>query len=1536
MQLNEPTVGIAVIGMSCRMPGAKEPAAYWRNLRDGVEAVRFLSADDLVAAGLDPRLLQHPGYVNAVIRLEDVELFDAAFFGFSPREAELLDPQQRHFLECAWEALERAGCDPQRYRGLIGVYAGVNASHYAFNLYANADLVRTMGMFQISLANDKDHISTRTAYKLNLRGPAVTVQTTCSTSLVAVAQACQSLLNYQCDVALAGASSILLNQNGYLYQEDGIPSPDGHCRAFDAMAKGTVGGSGVGVVALKRLDEALADGDPIHAVIRGFAVNNDGSLKVGYTAPSIDGQADVISMALAMGTIDPETIGYVEAHGTGTPLGDPIEVAALTKAYRDAGAHRNQYCGIGSVKTNVGHLDPAAGVAGLMKAVLALEHCALPPSLHFKQPNPNIDFAASPFYVNAALTDWPAGATPRRAGVSSFGIGGTNAHVVLEEAPQREPGSASRAWQLLLVSARSHGGVDTAASRLAAWLGDHRDTSLADVAWTLQTGRKDFAWRRMALMSEADRAQGIAALAAAGGAVAAGRGGAPQVAFLFSGQGSQYLHMGAELYRGERVFREAFDTCADMLRVHLEDDLRAVVYPSDGFSAEAQARLTQTAWAQPALFAIEYALSRQWQHWGIVPQALAGHSIGELVAACLAEVFTLEAALTLVAARGRLMQAMPPGAMLSVMLPEGALAPLLGDALAISAFNSAEVTVVGGPVPAVDALQCTLQAQGASFRRLQTSHAFHSPMMEPILEPFAEQVRRAMPRAPRVPLLSNVSGDWMTPEQATDPMYWARHVREPVRWHANVQCLLAEPGRLLLEVGPGRALAALARAASPGERAVLHSMPHPNDRQADLPCLLGTLGQLWLHGQEPNWAAYYEAERRLRVELPTYPFERQRFWVDAPRPGSAASAAAAGQRDLERWAHLPQWTASTIDEASLPEALAARAHDWLILGEAAGIGAALVATLTAQGQRVQCVHASEQFARRDDGSLQFDPARSEHYAQLVAELEREGRRPTRVLHLLCHATELPDASAALLRQRGLYSLMYLSQALAALRVDEPIYLAFVADRLHACDAGADPLPDKAAALGLLRVVNQEYPGLCWRSIDIGGTVGEEATALGLLAEMVAHPFEPAVALREGVRLAEHWRALALGAAPGRPPRLREHGTYLISGGLGNIGLAIARELAHSLQARLVLVGRSALPPRWQWDEYLRRHPGDPAAAKISHLLELERAGAQIMVVVADAADANAMHDALTAARQRFGAIHGLIHAAGHTSDATRPLADIDAGYVEAHLRPKADALAVLDALLAAEPLDLVILMSSLSALLGGLGFGAYAAANTYLDAYAAAKNRTGFVPWISVNWDGWDFSGGAAGDALQPSEGVEVLRRLLHRRVERVAISVTALPQRLRQWVYLEAPPKASAPPAPAGGAPAPPTEPATTVQSSNRPALSSEYAPARNEIEAAIIAVWEDLLGVTPIGVADNYFELGGHSLLAIQVASRLRDQFQVKLAVQTLFEAATVQELAQHIAQERATKRGTDEAQLHELLSQIEQMSDEQVQALLAEGEH
>ncbi|HEX6292480.1 MAG TPA: amino acid adenylation domain-containing protein [Herpetosiphonaceae bacterium] len=914
--------GIAIIGMSGRFPGASSVEAFWQNLRAGVESVQFFSDEDVLAAGVNPAQLGDPSYVKARAVFDGAELFDAGFFGYNPREAAIMDPQQRLFLECAWESLEHAGYDSSTYPGLIGVFGGASMNTYLLaNLYPNRDLIGLIGDFQSMIGNDKDYLTTRVSYKLDLKGPAVTVQTACSTSLVAVCLACQSLLQYQCDMALAGGSSIGVPQRGgYLYQEGGIGSPDGHCRAFDAAARGTVGGDGVGVVVLKRLEDALADGDTIHGVITGFAINNDGAIKAGYTAPSVEGQAQVIEAAQAMADVDPETIGYIETHGTATPIGDPIEIAALTQVFR-ARTDKTGFCAIGSVKTNIGHLNAAAGVAGLIKTVLALGHKRIPPSLHFTQPNPQIDFANSPFVVNSRLSPWTARGGPRRAGVSSFGIGGTNAHVVVEEAPQPEPSGPSRPWQLLPLSARSAAALEAATDNLAAYL--EQDANLADVAYTLQVGRRAFGYRRVLLCRDLDDARR---------ALASGRGRLltrfqedqqRPVAFLFPGGGAQHLAMAADLYQHEPTFRQEIDRCVELLKPQLGLDLRQVLYPQPGQS-EAARELRQTALALPALFMVEYALAQLWISWGVRPSFMIGHSLGEYVAACLAGVFSLEDALALVVLRGRLMQQLQPGAMLSVAASPEEIQPFLNaaatDHLALAAINGPALCVVSGTAESIAALETTLSQRGLNVRQLHIDVAAHSALVEPILGTFTSFVRTLRLQAPRLPYLSNVTGTWATAADATDPQYWARHLRQTVRFGDGLQTLLAEPDLALLEVGPSQSLTTLAKAQATSDRIVLASMRHPNDQQPDDAFLLSTLGQLWLAGVTVDWAGYSAHERRRRLPLPTYPFERQRYWIDPP------GAAATGSHDRGELLHIPSAVPAALPAAWEQAALHPRPH----------------------------------------------------------------------------------------------------------------------------------------------------------------------------------------------------------------------------------------------------------------------------------------------------------------------------------------------------------------------------------------------------------------------------------------------------------------------------------------------------------------------------------------------------------------------------------------------------------------------------------
>ena len=892
-QTGEPAGDVAIVGLACRFPGAPDPDAFWRNLREGVESISFFSEEELRAAGVHPSLLADPAYVPAKAVLDGIDRFDAGFFGVTPRDAERMDPQHRVFLEVCWEALESAGCDPSRYSGknagAIGAFAGETLSTYLFHLASDPRLGAALSGMQTMIGLDREFLTTTVSYKLDLRGPSFTLQTACSTSLVAVAVACQSLRAHQCDMALAGGVSIRIPaKSGYLYQEGGVSSPDGHCRAYDAAARGTVGGDGAGAVLLKRLEDARRDGDPIRAVIRGWALNNDGSGKVGYTAPSVEGQAEAIAAAQDMAGVDPETITFVEGHGTATPLGDPIEVAALTRVFRES-TDRRGFCALGAVKSNVGHLDAAAGVAGLIKTVLALEHREIPPTVHFERPNPETKLETSPFFVNAAVIPW-ASEGPRRAGVSSFGLGGTNAHVVVEEAPLPETTGEARTWQLFPLSARSAEALDAASANLARWMDTHPDAAAGDVAWTLQAGRKAFPVRRVVVA--ADLPEAARRLSAGEGFTTLASGGRPAF-FLLPGHGVQRAGMGGQLYREEPAFRERFDRCAESLRPRLGADLHAVLEGGE----EAERLLARSDASHTALFALEYALAGLWMDWGVRPAAMIGHSLGEWVAACLAGVFSPEDALAVLVERGRLMDAAPEGAMLSVPLPERDLLPLLSGSLELSGVNAPELCSVSGTVEDVERLRAGLEGRGVLCRRIEAARAFHSAAMEPVARELARLVAGVERRPPALPFLSNLTGTWIRPEQAVDPGYWAAHGRHAVRFGDGMAELLRSGDGALLEVGPGGTLGAQARRQPDllGDRPVLASLPRGPRAREGAPeepepvSLLTALGRFWAAGGEVDWDGFQAGRPRVKLPLPTYPFERRRYWVDVKR--SAVSTA---------------------------------------------------------------------------------------------------------------------------------------------------------------------------------------------------------------------------------------------------------------------------------------------------------------------------------------------------------------------------------------------------------------------------------------------------------------------------------------------------------------------------------------------------------------------------------------------------------------------------------------------------------------------
>lgn len=1381
MSSDKQDCGIAIIGMSGRFPGAANIEQYWQMLCEGKEGISFFTAEELLEVGIAPKLVNNPSYVRARGMLPDIERFDARFFGYSRRDAEIMDPQQRFFLECCWEAMETAGYAPGSSNESIGVFAGsVSGNTYLLqNLLGNSELRENIGDYGLHIANDKDGLTTRVAYKLNLRGPAVTIQTACSTSLVAIATACQSLLDYQCDLALAGGVAITTPQKaGYLYTPGLVVSSDGHCRPFDARSEGTLTSSGIGVVLLKRVEEAIRDRDSIVSVIRGWAINNDGAEKVGYTAPSVRGQADCITQALELAGVDADSIGMVEAHGTGTPVGDPIEVAALTQAFRQSTPRRG-FCALGSVKSNVGHLETAAGVAGLIKAAKAVAHGLIPPSLHFETPNPELDLPNSPFFVNTTLRPFPKSATPRRAGVSSFGIGGTNAHVVVEEPPSVGPTDAGRPAQLLLLSARSAAALEQMSKQLADHLAERHELSIADVAFTLQLGRRGLPHRRTVLCT--DRQDAVAALRqhdAKRTQSAEIPARAPGVIFMFSGQGSQYVGMCHELYVREPAFRAPFDLCCDHFRAELGLDLRTILFPKEADRARAEQRLIQTAVTQPALFSVEYALAKFWMSLGVTPVAMIGHSLGELVAACIAQVMSLRDAVTLVAQRGTLMQSMPPGAMLAVPLPEAQVRNLLTPDLSLSAVNGPSHCVVAGPVSAIDDLEKRLSAEQLRGRRLQTSHAFHSKMMEPMLQPFLEKVRRIKLNPPQLRYISNVTGKWIKNEEATDPSYYAEQIRRAVLFSPGMECLLAEHDRVLLEIGPGSTLGILAKQHPDptARRVIVSSLRGPSGTHTDTGSILSAIGGLWLAGIPIDWSALYKEEKRKRVPLPTYPFERERFWVDPVQKAVEVSSPSRPRvdtqtkdADVDGALYQPAWrqTEPVIAEPSNDP------KNWLVFVSPHPLCQSVVRRLRLHGQAVTTVRVGSDFGHDHLDEYAIAPGSLDAYLRLVEELHRLGRSPRHIVHMWNIGGDDERITVRQIdsaQQLTYLSLVKLARALGTHIVNDAVELDVItsaAFKVHGDDQWVRP--DRALVSGPCKVIPQEYRNVTTRHIDLSLSAIKQ-TELEALADHVTRELgspqtDPVIAYRGPCRYVLYYRPLRIPKPTGELVRLRPGGAYLITGGLGGIGLVLAEYLARSCKAKLILISRNGLTGSASasqsgdkndgrttssssqyhrygsglWEQSMRPDNEDDAAQslkrKVRKVENLQRLGAEVMVVRADVADLDGMRTAVESAVARFGPIRGVIHAAGVPSGGVIQRRSRDAAL--SVLQPKVTGTLVLDEIFQERDLDFFVLCSSLNAIVGGFGQADYSAANAFQDAFAHHRSQRSRGLTTSINWDAW-------------------------------------------------------------------------------------------------------------------------------------------------------------------------------------------------------
>jgi acyl transferase domain-containing protein len=1487
---------VAVVGMAGRFPGARSLKEYWNNLLNGIETIRPFSEAELLRRGVDPEELRDPNFVPAAALVPDSDQFAASFFGYSATEAELMDPQHRLFLECAWEALEDAGYALRSQQTLTGVFAGTGLSTYMlFNLLTNADVCGPENVFQAMIGSDKDFLSTRLSYKLNFRGPSLTVQTGCSTSMVAIHLAIQNLLTYHCDVAVAGGVAVGVPQRtGYLYQPFGIASPDGHCRAFDAAAAGTVFGEGVGVVILKRLEDAVKDRDNIYAVVLGSAINNDGSAKIGFTAPSVEGQTEVILKAQAVADVSADTVSYVEAHGTATALGDPAEVAALTQAFRRT-TKRCKFCGLGTVKSNIGHLDAAAGIAGFIKTVLMLHHRRLVPSLFFETPNPKIDFENSPFYVVLKAEEWKA-ETKRRAGVSSFGIGGTNVHVILEEAPDLPSDFRSKSFHILSLSAQTKTGLNQATTDLTVFLESCPDESLADAAYTLQVGREPFKHRRSIICrNRLDALDVLGSLDRTrifdGSADEIGL----KVGFIFPGGASQYPNMGRGLYDEAAEFRRQVDICSELLVPDLGFDLRSILYPPMERTEASARQLERPSVGLPAIFTTEYALARLLMSWGIKPFCMLGHSLGEYAAACLAGVFSLEAALALVALRGRLLEALPSGSMLSVHLAEQEVRPFLDSDISIAAINSPDQCVVSGPSDAIERVSSVFAAKNIEFQKLHISAAAHSPVVEPAMKEFHTFLAGLQWGDLSIPFISTLTGTWINASQAKDPNYWTEHLRRTVRFSAGISQLLSRNDLFVLEVGPGRTLTTLARNQAGNRSAFIHStMRSPPESVPDVELLYTTVGRMWNGGLPLDWNAFYGDERRRRISLPTYPFERERYWVE-PGKSTNRSSRSRNKRSPGPQVYVPSWEVSPLVNSS---PVSSTRKTWLLLLDEFGLGDALSAGLRTRGDRVVTVRRGSAFHELSNNCFEFSQFYEPDFERVFEHLGLQDANELNVVHLwgLPCPTETSDSIGSFyqIQRDNSFCLIALCKTLNKM-ASRPTARIFVVTSGLAQVGGDDVIwPEISPLAGVCKVAAEEYDNITCRVLDFTPMSASRndisRRVEQILSEVVTDRADWLTAYRGCRRWVPTYKQVEMPTKGEGQGKVQEGGVYLITGGLGDLGPIIAESFATRTRCTLIFTGRSVLPAKGEWNDWLRTHSNqDPTSRTILALQSIEAKGSETVLFRADVADRVEMATVFNEIESRFGKLHGVIHLAGVTDQkALRLMSDLDETECEAQFNPKIAGCYVLRDLLKERSPDFCVLFSSTASFLGGAGMAAYAAANCFLDAFATSWHLVSGQRWISINWDAWVTdkatalleSGQTALNrfAIEAAEAVDVLNRVLAAPPGQYIVSTGDVQSRIDESL-LE------------GKAGAPSDSVAATHA---RPTLAVEYAAPTTTLQQEVAEIWSEVLGVEKVGLHDNLFELGGNSLIGLRIISKLKQKMDKNLPITALFEAPTVLQLS------------------------------------------
>lgn len=1472
---------IAIIGMACRFPGADNYQDFWKLILNKTNAISFFSEEELLEAGVPLELINNKDYVPARGILHDVDKFDANFFNINPADAKLMDPQHRIFLEQSWSALEDAGYIPDEFVGRISVFAGMNDSSYLqTNILKNQQVQKDTDQQQIMLATSPHYLATKVSYNLGLSGPSITLNTACSTGLVAINMAVANLNEFKSDMAIAGAINITVPQtSGYLYRELGIFSADGYCNVFADDAQGTVISNGCGVVILKRLSEALRDNDNILAVIKGSAINNDGATKSGFTSPSIQGQIKCIQDAIQSANIDPKTVEFIEAHGTGTIVGDPIEVAALSEGYQFAKHKKSAYCTLGSVKANIGHTDTASGIAGFIKASLAIYYKTLPANINYTKNNHQINFEETPFFISTENKAWQSPETLRTAGVNSLGFGGTNAHVILQETPKQPETTISKSANIFLISAKVTSSFNQAITNIKQHLlhlkeNDPNETLLADSAYTAQIGRQHFKERLAITYSGYDQLLEIlnSPEELTKRSMSTIENQNRKIVFGFVGQGSQYASMAYDIYIQQPTFRKIVDECLELIEQEIQIDLKKILFPTTKLSQQANVELTKTENAQPCLFIIEYALAKFLISLGISPTGMIGHSLGEYVAAAVAEVLSIQDAIKLIIARSKLMASTRPGVMLAIPMSQEEIQPHLCDSATIAAQNAPNLCVVSGSIESTEKflknIKPILKSKDLNYQRLHTSHAFHSQYMEPILDEFLEAIKDIRFNKPTIPYISNISGDWITEEDIQNKKYWAKHMRNAVLFSDGIENLDLDTDDIFIEIGPGSTLSQLILQHKSPKPQILNTIPnYVNSDENSYQFILNTIAKLWLLKLKINWQELYTNEIRRRIKLPTYPFAKQTFWI---QPTTKQMS----ERD-NSGAFIPTWERQTIIKPRHTQTID-HEFTWLIFGNDEKINQQLQKQFTNTYQ----ISLTDSFTNQSPQRFTINPRIKKHFVKLLQQIKLPNNT-LKIIHSNLLTTGL-DTDTIL--HHGPFSLLYLTQAFAEVYPDKNLHILILSQNLYNVLGNENIEPIKASILGPCKVIPQEYVNIKMKLLDIEARHIPSLDLINEANNFSKTCYKDEIALRAKYRWVQKLQSYNL-IQPLVHKRLKKNATYIITGGLGGLGLTIAEYLATNYNANLILISRGKTLDEDQWQDFLEdpKNTQHGLYAKISRLFNIKTYAQSLSIHNISITNQQEVANAIRKIKKDHKLINGVIHAAGVAGKGVSELKTLDE--YKKVLAPKLLGTEYLLNELTHEKLDFFALFSSTTAVTGFPGQIDYCSANRVLDAYInkAAATFTHDVFCTTINWQAWREVGMAADsesmlidldetNSIAPEYGCKLFSNIINSEEPQVIVSSADLNYYDSQNLSL-----------------APQIKPIKVE--------NNEHEQQRSHTIQNLLDIWHNILGISKIAIDDDFYELGGNSLLAISLIAKIRARFNINIPSTTLFKERTINSLAKII---------------------------------------